>query len=476
MNQKPLIVDLDGTLINTDLLHESSVTLFKKSIIQFLQSITVLLKGKAKFKNFIAEKVDIDISLLPFNKDFLDWLSTQKDNRKLILCTGSNEKYAKKISKYLNLFDEVIASNKEHNMVGLKKAEILVDKFGKGNFQYAGNSHKDIPVWIVSDGAIVVNGSNALINKIKNKVNIVNIFNGPPINIKQWLKALRAHQWLKNLLLFAPMIAAHMVTDLNSWIQVFIGFISFSFCASSIYLINDIIDLENDRAHPRKRKRPFASGSIPFVYGLFLLPVLICSSFFIGSILGNNFIFWLTIYLVLTLLYSFVLKPYILIDVITLAMLYTIRIIAGAATLNLLLSPWILAFSILLFVSLAFVKRYAELEIQIFNEDIKIKGRGYMTSDASLIQSIGTASSFASILVFILYLNSPEIKVLYEFPEFVWLCIPVLIFWQSWMWLNAHRGQMHDDPIMFAVKDITSILSGLIFISILLIGALGIFI
>ena len=203
------------------------------------------------------------------------------------------------------------------------------------------------------------------------------------------------------------------------------------------------------------------------------MPILIISSTLIGFSLGSMFMSCLVSYLILTTLYSFFLKPIILVDVITLAILYTIRIIAGGAAISMLpISPWLLAFSVLLFLSLAIIKRYAELEMQVVESSVKIKGRGYYTSDASLIQSIGVASSFGSVLVFILYLNSPEVIDLYNSPDLIWFCIPILIYWQSWMWLNAHRGQMHDDPITFSIKDKPSLISGALFILTIFLAAL----
>ncbi len=478
MNKKskniPIIVDLDGTLIYSDVLLESSISCFKSNAIKFLKSIFILLiHGKAAFKRIISENSDININNLPYNTELIKWLMDQRENgRYIVLCTGSDYIYAKKIADHLEVFDEVHASDGVRNLVGFSKANFLSNKFTENNFDYIGNSENDIPVWKASRNIILANCSSSLINKIKRIKNPEIIFNKEKIRFSTFTSAIRVHQWLKNLLLFTPMIASHMIFETDAWIKTFTAFIAFSGYASAIYILNDLLDLDNDRAHPRKKERPFASGRLPIHYGFFIMPILIIFSSLIGLLLGNEFMLWLMSYLVLTTLYSFFLKPIIFVDVITLAILYTLRIIAGGAAIAILpLSPWLLAFSILLFLSLAIIKRYAELEIQVLEKNVKIKGRGYYTSDASLIQSIGIASSFGSILVFILYLNSQEVIELYNSPHFIWFCIPVLIYWQSWMWLNAHRGKMHDDPIMFSIKDKPSLISGILFVATLILGA-----
>jgi 4-hydroxybenzoate polyprenyltransferase len=474
MSSKPLVVDLDGTILRTDLLQESALSLMAASPMEVFKIPYYCFSGKASLKKVLATKVDIDAKLLPYNLEFLDWLKDQKSSGiQLILCTGSDELLAKKVAAHLDLFDDVMASNGVNNLTGQHKASALVERFGINGFDYAGNSEQDLPVWAVAQNAIVVNGSKSLYKKASKICKVSHHFLKNRTGLKLWARALRTHQWVKNLLLFAPMIAAHLTADFDAWISVFIGFLAFSGCASSIYLINDLLDLEHDRAHPRKRNRPLASGDLPFLHGILLVPLLLGLSLGLGSFLNDTFVMWLVIYLGLTTAYSFVLKPIIFVDVLALAMLYTLRIIAGAATLALSLSPWLLAFSIFFFVSLAFVKRYAELEIQILKATKKIRGRGYLTSDAPLVQSIGSASGFCSILVFVLYLNSPEVISLYQAPEIMWLSTPILIYWQSWMWLSAHRGEMHDDPIMFAIKDKPSLISGVMFLGVLLMGTVG---
>jgi 4-hydroxybenzoate polyprenyltransferase len=239
-------------------------------------------------------------------------------------------------------------------------------------------------------------------------------------------------------------------------------------------VVNDLLDLDSDRRHPRKRTRPFASGSVPIGIGVALAPVLLLASFALAFHVGSVFVGWLFAYFVVTCLYSFSLKKLILVDCFTLALLYTLRILAGAATVGHVLSFWLLAFSVFLFLSLAFVKRYAELEVQRLNGSDKAHGRGYHTDDALLLQNIGISAGQASVLVLALYLNSDAVTKLYQSPELIWCAVPVMLFWIHWMWMQAHRGNMHDDPLVFAVKDRVSLLAGLLTGVILVAGAIGV--
>ena len=282
------------------------------------------------------------------------------------------------------------------------------------------------------------------------------------------------HQWLKNLLLFVPLFAAHQFSNHEVWLSLLLAFLSFSLCASTVYIANDLLDLESDRLHPRKRKRPFASGAVPAYVGVLLAPCLLIVSLALATLVGGNFLSWLILYFLLTCAYSFGLKRLMMLDCLTLAMLYTLRIVAGTAAAGLAHSFWLLAFSVFLFLSLAFVKRYAELEIKHLDGKEKVHGRGYYTTDAPLIQTMGVTSGYVSVLVLALYLNSEAILKLYRTPEYIWGAVPVTLFWISWMWMQAHRGNMHDDPLVFAVKDKASLLAGLTFAAVILMGTIGV--
>ena len=472
-SERPLIVDLDGTLINSDMLYESAIRLFKYKP-HFVLAIPIwLLGGKALLKKKLALHANNDITSLPFNKKLIVWLQSQKDlGRKLVLCTASDISIARMIANHLKIFDEVIASEGILNLVGKNKVNILIEKYGEKSFDYIGNSSVDLLVWEKSKHGIVVNGSSKLVNQVNSITEVTLVISKDKSNLKTWAKVFRLHQWIKNILIFVPVFAAHQAITVGSaaWINLGLTFLSFSLCASSVYIVNDLMDLESDRLHPRKYSRPFASGQVPIWLGVVLIPVLIITSLLITQSVGGSLLPWLLTYLGLAWAYSWVLKRIELVDCFTLAILYTLRIIVGAAVLSLQLSFWLLAFSIFFFLSLAFIKRYTELRVQlnsIYSSFNKIHGRGYYLDDISLIQQLGIISGYAATLVLAFYLNSDEIVKLYRNPEVIWGAFLVVLLWINWIWLKAHRGLMDDDPIVFAFKDKVSLIIGVLFIAIL---------
>ncbi|WP_174625713.1 UbiA family prenyltransferase [Candidatus Methylobacter favarea] len=474
MSLHPLVVDLDGTLIHTDMLHESALRALRDNPFDTLRIPFWLLKGKASLKKNLADRTDFDATSLPYNQDLLDWLKQQRAHgRKLILCTASDHSIATAIAEHLGIFDEVMASDGATNLAGKHKAETLEERFGHAGFDYVGNSRADLAVWQCARRAVVVNGSANLARKAGGYCEVTHVLPSPGRGFTTWCRVLRVHQWMKNLLLFIPLFAAHQFTSPDTWLTLFLAFISFSLCASAVYIANDLLDLESDRQHPRKCKRPFASGLVPAWIGVALAPLLLLASLTLAQHAGGDFLPWLLFYFVVTCGYSWGLKRIILVDCLILAMLYTLRIVAGAAAAGMGLSFWLLAFSVFLFLSLAFVKRYAELEVQLLNGKQKTHGRGYYSSDAPLVQTLGIASGYAAVLVLALYLNSDAVVKLYRAPEFVWGAVPVMLFWVSWMWMRAHRGEMHDDPLVFAVKDKASLLAGIVFAGVLAIGTVG---
>ncbi|ANI99683.1 hypothetical protein A8O14_06085 [Polynucleobacter wuianus] len=452
---RSITVDLDGTLVFTDMLHESALCCFKNNPLSIFMLPIWIFQGKAKVKKELALRAaTLDVGCLPYNLQLIDWLKIEKGNgRKLILCTASDEKIAKKIAGYLDIFDEVLASDGALNLAGQNKAAKLAARFGDNGFDYVGNSTSDLPVWKKAKEGVVVSNSRNLIKKAKLHTSVKKVIYPTKLNFSSWVSALRIHQWLKNLLIFVPLLAAHQANNSASWIVLFLAFFSFCLCASSVYIINDLLDLQSDRNHPRKKFRPFASGEIPIWVGCLLAPALILVSLFISQFVGGGFLPWLAIYFALTCIYSLGVKRLILIDCLALAILYTLRIVAGGFAIDIPLSFWLLAFSTFLFLSLAFVKRYAELKSHRRNTDEKVHGRGYVASDAPLIEQLGISSGYASTLVLALYLNSENVTRFYRTPEFIWGAVPLMLLWISWMWLQAHRGNMNDDPIIFALKD-----------------------
>lgn len=434
----------------------------------------LLMRGKAALKAQLAGTTEFAADLLPYNAELIEWLKSERlSGRRLILCTASDRIIADKIADHLRIFDEVMASDGQVNLAGANKADALADRFGESGFDYAGNSKKDLPVWKKANRAVVVNGTTQLAARAAEICAVEKEFPPTPIRLSTWARVLRVHQWLKNLLLFVPLLAAHQLGNIDGWIALVLSFFAFGLCASSVYITNDLLDLESDRAHPRKCKRPFASGRVPIWMGVLLAPVLLVASFSLAWVVGLPFLSWLLFYFVVTVAYSFYLKRLVLIDCLILALLYTLRIVAGAAAVGLTLTFWLLAFSVFLFLSLAFIKRYAELEIKILDGNQKLHGRGYHTTDAVLVQTMGIVSGYVSVLVLALYLNSAAVVQLYSRPEIVMGTVPIMLFWVSWMWLQAHRGQMHDDPLVFAVKDRASLAAGLVFAFILVLGTMG---
>ena len=458
-SSKVIAVDLDGTLTLTDTLHESVLALVRNNPFFLFLLPFWLMKGIAYLKSKVAENSVLDVSTLPFNLPLLNWLSEEKKNgAKIVLCTAANVKVAQAVAKYLYLFDDVISSDAKINLKGINKRNALEERFGKNGYDYAGNSNADMDAWAGASQAIVVNANGAVHRKASQVASVSHTFPSDSVSFSDWIRELRVHQWLKNLLLFVPLLAAHQLGNVQALSALLIAFVSFSLCASAVYITNDLFDLENDRRHPRKRNRPFASAKLPIIQGVAVAPLLIFISIGLGLLVGTEFLIVLLLYLLLTVSYSLFLKRIVLVDCLALATLYTIRIIAGGAAVSLTLSFWLLAFSVFIFLSLALVKRYAELLVQLQAGESVAHGRGYQVSDASLLQTFGVSSGYISALVIALYMRSEDVLSLYAQPTAIWFVLPILLFWVSWVWLKAARGEMHDDPIVFAVKDRASLL------------------
>jgi 4-hydroxybenzoate polyprenyltransferase/phosphoserine phosphatase len=453
-----LCVDLDGTLIRSDLLLESLVLLLKRNPLLLLRVPFWLLRGKAALKAEIAARVTLDPAALPYNKEFVQWLeSERRAGRRLWLCTAANERLATQVAEHLGLFDGVIASDPETNLAGSAKADELVERFGQGNFDYCGNEQRDLTIWDKARGAIVVQGSDGLEKAAARHATVLRTFPDRGSTLRATIRALRPHQWAKNVLILVPIFAAHRARDLPLVGMGLLALVAFCLCASSVYLLNDLLDLEADRAHPRKSKRPFAAGDLSILAGLALAPALLAIAVVITVFLPPKFQLVITTYYALTLGYSFFLKGRVLIDALALAGLYTLRIIAGAAAVSVPLSFWLLLFSVFLFLSLAFVKRFAELDGLRRQQRLRAAGRGYHVEDLPMLQSLGSAAGYLSVLVLALYINSPEIQALYARPKAIWFLCVLMLYWVSRVWMQASRGLMHDDPVVFALKDRVSV-------------------
>lgn len=454
----PLCVDLDGTLLQTDSLWESCLRLINQQpLLCFLLPLWLFL-GKAGFKNKVSQNVNLEPSSLPFNTNLLKYLTQQRlHNRHLVLVTAANKKIAESIAAHLNIFDEILASDENHNLSGKNKAKILTDKYGDKGFVYAGNANIDLKVWKHAASAIVVNASEKLKHAAKKITAIEEIFPvEQKISFKLILKAIRIHQWAKNILIFTALVLSHNWLNTDALQSALFAFFSFGFAASSIYLINDLIDLEADRKHQTKRHRPLAAGSLPIQWAIIIVPVLLLFSFSLATQVNTDFISILIIYLILTTAYSLFLKPVALLDVITLTSLYTIRIIAGAIAINVPLSYWLLAFSMFIFLSLALIKRFSELKNLIQQGETKAAASGYHVDDLPAVSLFGISSGYISVLVLVLYTHDLQASTLYAQPDWLWFVAVAVLYWISRMWLLAYRGRMNEDPVLFAIHDRSS--------------------
>jgi 4-hydroxybenzoate polyprenyltransferase len=458
----PLCVDLDGTLIRSDLLVESSLALLARQPLAIFSMLGWLLRGKANLKRQIAQRVELDPAALPYNQELIAWVSEQRAERHVVLCTASDAKLATPVAEHTAIFDEVIASDGDVNLSGSNKAKALVERFGERGFDYVGNAPIDLAVWKHAHAALVVERGNTLSKAAAKVARVEKRFEVRAGGIKAWAKALRIHQWIKNVLVFLPLLVSHRVLEIDSLATTLLAFLCFGLCASSVYLTNDLLDLPSDRQHHRKRNRPFAAGTLPLIAGPIAAVLLLIAGFGLALFVSHQFVAVLLGYYLLTSAYSIRLKRIMMLDVVVLATLYTTRILAGIAAIHTKPSFWLLAFSMFIFLSLAMVKRYTELLSLQASGKVTASGRGYDVDDIPLIQSMGSSSGYLAVLVLALYIDSTASMSLYRHPHYLWMLCPLLLYWISRTWAIAHRGVMHDDPVVFAVMDRTSQILGVI--------------
>lgn len=460
----PIVVDLDGTLIRTDLLQESATLFLARNPLGILQLLLWLTSGRAALKARLAEHCSPDAASLPYNQPLLDWLREQRtQGRRLVLATASHRSLADRVAGHLGLFDEVLATEGAVNLKAARKREALAARFGDHGYEYVGNEEADRAVWAGASRIHVVSASRRFIEDVQSTGTPGRVFDPGRRGFAASLgRALRYYQWVKNALIFVPLLAAHRYGDMAALARALLAFIAFSLTASSVYLLNDLVDVADDRHHARKRNRPFARGDLSLAQGWLLWPALLVLALTLaGSLLSSAFTALLSGYFLLTLAYSFRLKREPMLDVLSLALLLTSRIVAGAVAVMVTLSFWLLAFSMFLFVSLAFMKRFSEIKVAREAGRVgPLRGRGYLKDDLELVSSLGTSAGYVSVMVLALYIQDSRTAQLYQQPQIIWAACPLLLFWLSRAWLIAHRGQMHDDPIIFALKDRTSWLIG----------------
>ena len=465
-SNRTLVVDLDGTLVDTDMLVENIFLFFRLHPLRILHVFVWLFKGKAYLKRRLADNVLPDVRQLPYNKYLLIWLEQQRiAGACLILATASDLRIARKVAEHLGIFDDVLGTE-IINLSSHNKREVLIQRYGVRGYEYVGNSAADFAVWKTASIIHIANPERGVLAVARKLGTVDEVFETRPPYFRTLVKALRVHQWAKNLLIFVPLLASHRILEGPLLINGVLAFLAFGTCASSVYLLNDLLDLPDDRRHPTKCNRPLAAGTLPLLHALFLIPGLLVGAFVAALVLlPIQFAGVLAAYYILTLAYSLWLKRVVMLDVVTLAMLYTVRVVAGAAAMALVATFWILAFCMFIFLSLAFLKRYTELhDAKKKGKTEKFSGRGYYPADFELLASLGGASGYISVLVLALYINESASGTMYHSPQWMWAACPLLMFWLSRVWLLAHRGQMHDDPIVFALRDTTSRWIGIAFV------------
>ncbi|HEX8523948.1 MAG TPA: UbiA family prenyltransferase [Tepidisphaeraceae bacterium] len=457
----PLCVDLDGTLIRTDILTESILLLLKKNPLDLFRLPIWLLSGKANLKSEVARRTEIDVTTLPYNADLLAHLrELRAGGTRLVLATSAFESIAHRVAQHLGIFDDVVATDDQHNLTGPGKTAALVQKFGEKGFDYAGNEAVDLDVWKHARRALVV-GPSSLAERASKHAPVDRVLPAPKLTGSVLARTLRIHQWSKNLLLFVPLITGHQLTSKLHLTHAIVGFAAFCLTASAVYITNDLLDIPVDRRTPGKKNRPLAAGNLSIKLAMILALLCVISAAAAASLLPHVFALVLVAYFALSLSYSIYFKRKLLLDVYFLGGLYTIRVIAGSAATLIRPSAWLLAFAMFLFFSLALVKRFAELQKNAETQISDAHGRNYRVSDQFAIAGLGTSSGFLSVLVLALYINSAEVLKLYHTPDVLWLLCPLFMYWISRVWLIAFRGAMNIDPVLFALRDKVSYLTGL---------------
>jgi 4-hydroxybenzoate polyprenyltransferase len=458
--QVPLVIDVDGTLIKTDFLHEAALQLAARHPLQLWRIPVWLSKGKAGFKAALAEYGDPGTASIPLRDETVAIIkAAQQSGRAVYLASASDHRFVEALAKHVGGITGIFASDGTVNLSGAAKAARLVDEFGQGGFDYVADADVDFPVWRAARKVIALTHGSRFEKRLLDAFPDAEIIARPRPHLGEYFRALRPHQWAKNALVFLPLVAGHFF-DAAHVLAVSLAFACFCLAASSAYLINDLLDLPSDRDHARKRLRPFASGNVSLKHGVALATVLAAAALTLASVLPSRFVLVLAVYWLTTLAYSTVLKRKIVIDVVTLGGLYALRVLAGVAALGTMYSQWLLMFCLFLFLALAIVKRCSELIARENEGKGALPGRDYRFEDLRALLAFGAAAGYGAVFVVTLYLSSPEVRALYDEPNRLWLVCPILLYWVTRVFMIANRGELHDDPLVFALTDRASWAAG----------------
>jgi len=454
----PFVIDLDGTLVPTDTLHEAMFLLLKRDWSRAWLVPLWILQGRAVVKEKLGALItDRDVANFPVNADLLQFAEREaRRGRKIVLATAADRSLAEKVAQRFPFISNVVASDGQTNLRGRAKADVLSKIYPEG-FVYAGDSYRDVEVWRRSAGAIFAGGSERLFERVKEATHLFASFPPPSLRLNGLRRALRLHQWAKNALIFVP-LALGQISDPVAWTKAIEGFLAFSLVASATYLLNDLWDLHEDRQHWSKKKRPLASGEMKLSLSIALMLIFGAAGFFLAFVAGSGCLALLGCYAILTVAYSLALKRQPVIDVFVLAALFTLRLAAGLVIAQAVLSTWLLVFSMFFFLSLSFGKRQTEIVRMVTYGKDSTPGRGYRAMDAPFVLASGVATMMATVLIMVIYLIEDAFpKGLYKHPYFLWWFPAVIFLWMARFWLLCHRGDLHDDPVAFALRDRVSL-------------------
>ncbi|WP_348644702.1 UbiA family prenyltransferase [Yoonia sp. F2084L] len=467
-----LAVDLDGTLIRTDMLFESFWSALGCDWRTGAGAAGAALGGRARLKTYLSAAADIDVATLPYNPDVMAYIADWRaSGGQAVLVTATTQGLAERIAAHLGIFDAVYGSDDVTNLKSAQKAAHLTRLYGDAGFYYMGDARADLPVWEAASGALTVDVPVSLRAQVDRLQPDAEHLSTRQRTLVPYLRALRPHQYVKNLLVFLPVLAAQQF-DTMTFFAALTAFVAFCAVSSGVYLLNDLIDLKSDRNHPRKRDRPLASGSMSIAHASGLSVVLLCFGLMVAALNSLGLLTVMIGYFLMTTAYSLTFKKRAILDIAVLAGLYAGRIIAGGVATGIELSVWLLAFAVFFFFALAAVKRQAEL-VDMVNRDGSGASRGYNVDDLPILSMIALTAGYVSVLVLALYLTSPVVVDLYPAPGMLWGICSVLLYWFSRLVLVTHRGHMHDDPVVFALTDRVSRYCLLACVSFAVLGVFG---